>query len=378
MNQLLIGQEIIDIGLEGTSPILKFNKWGGECNIRLLANLTGFHLKPDANKIDAESDNILIRYLPAREGFSECGGLDMIITFTARPTSNRILFDLDAKNTIMYHQPSLKERIKVGERQGRHIVASVTDTEAKSNSGILLTEAPLHAINSVAFYHSSKSHLIKSVADGEKYKIGKIGQLFSYPFASWSIEGSKLVFTINQGLLDTATYPLILRPYGDTFGYVTAGSENTSGNTDIFVSGCESFTGVAGSGVTFHISTRDSTQDGYIQGAVYDNSSPEALVANAYTAGIAVTVNAQHWVSGAFVGVATFAAATYWLCSNRDTDEVRDYFDWTSGGATYENQAYGTWPATIAMGHDWTARKFSHYVTVTPSAAAYIPKVIFL
>ena len=373
MNQLLIGNEIVDIGVDGTTPFFTINKWGKECSIELAFNLLNLTPSVLGSSIVAESisHKLEFRVVPPEEGFSQLGGFDLFITFKSRPPTNKISFDYNAKLVNAYLQPSLTEEVHVGDKHGKNIVGTTTPTETRSTTGRILDERPIHVVNSLAFYHSTKSKSFYTPADVLKYSGGKIGHLYSYPHAGWSISGNKIILTIDQNWLDTSTYPLVLLPYGTNFGFENAGASATSGNAGAFLAGCETCTGVAGTGASMTTCALDAGADGNEKLAVYDNASPHALIANAFVTRL-INSTTKADLTQNFVSAPTFTAATYWIAFDSDTDAVQNYFDTTTGGATYDTCAYADFPpATFNMGHDWTARKFRMWVTMAAGGAIY-------
>ena len=66
------------------------------------------------------------------------------------------------------------------------------------------------------------------------YTTGQIGMLYRMNltgangvtgYGDWSIVGSNFILTLNN--ISNMTYPIVISPAGDTFGYTTAGASET-------------------------------------------------------------------------------------------------------------------------------------------------------
>jgi hypothetical protein len=382
MPQLQIESEIIDIGVEGTSPYFKINRWGKECSIDFQFNLLALNPVQIGNSVVAENTKYKIEFKssPIDPQFNETGGLDMIITLKSKPPSNQFPLNCNLNGVKSYHQPPMAQLYKVGDSYMDSWVSSVTDSEVLNGKGIVVvTRDTPYATNSICFYRD-KPATYKSLDEADKYRAGIIGVLWrkraiaangDWTWANWSIQGDKIILTVDQNFLDTKPYPIILAT--STFGYTTTPTANsTSGNANDIVSSSLAYMGAAGTGVSMSGWYR-SDSGANVQMGLYDTASPANYITNSSTDNVAAQVGSYALKTANFTIAPTFTAINLYLCCNfANADTGWKFNNGDAGtGQIYASSTFGTWPATIASWSTYgtTVRLFGIYVTYTPAAA---------
>jgi hypothetical protein len=223
-------------------PRLTFGAWD-ECQIVLTldSNVTGNIANSLTENADGSlsvgNNNFGFWYNPTnvKEGFNDEGGMDFILTLKKKPGNvYQLPFTYNHTLVTAYFQPPLtQEQIDAGDQQ------------------------PDYVTNSIAFYHATQSG---NYIGGKNYATGKVGHLYRLratdssatpktTWCDWSLAGDIITLTVPPTFLNTATYPVIIAPVGDTFGFLTAG-----GSTRILM-------------------TQDGTPTTYLQGSLFTAGS---------------------------------------------------------------------------------------------------------
>ena len=174
------------------SPEIKVGKWNNESwlsltptsgTLAIMGTFTNSSL--NENVVLAENSNMAIAGRPTEPAIdlNELGGLDYIITYKTLPSSNTLSYTFDSQSVNAYLQHPLNEEIVPDDE-----IATVTETDAYDINGKLMTHRPDYVVNSIVFYHNSKS--------GNGYKDGKIGNLYrmkavdaigNWAWADWGV-----------------------------------------------------------------------------------------------------------------------------------------------------------------------------------------------
>jgi len=246
-------------------PVLKLNRWGGECFLKLRfgdRQIKEKSCRLEENKVKWETKDFSFHFYPLKPKTvvikhpqtgevlvpvqNELGGLELEIILKKKPIINQVSFNIESQGLKFYYQPPLHPE---------H--STWIDT---NGDGIANRLCPQNVVGSYAVYHATKTNLHRGKKDAEKYKAGKAFHIYR-PLATdsagnqtWcnlhiSETKGKLTITIPQEFLDKAFYPVNIDP---TFGYTTLGLQydtlNLGSSEDAFITGqCDTCpeTGVA-------------------------------------------------------------------------------------------------------------------------------------
>ena len=342
-------ESFVELNLVGGGSIARFNK-------ATLANGT----------VTTENKYLKLEYkaVEQKAGFNEFGGVDYKITVKQPTGLNTITFTYNHQACNAYLQPPL--------------------TQAEIDAG---ATRPDYAVNSIAFYHDTKGGAVTQAQVDIGLTTGKIGHLYrmqvtdannNQTWADWGFGGgqSQITLTIPQAFLDSAVYPLVIAPVGDTFGYTTAGLSVWSATANYMFSSYDTYTGAVGDGTSMSIYGAYRDVSGVkVQCAVYDNATaPANLITNAVTDQITINSTTPQWWTGNFSSAPSFSDLAYRLFYNNDGGgggTWRMNYDSTAGGSDYyKDQAFGTMPATATLGQGWLGTAVnSIYVTYEPAAS---------
>jgi len=200
----LSGGDKVEIGDKEAvdfKPHLKFNRWGGECFIKMGLPTTekvtpiveAGKVKWIGNKVDAHL------YPLEPTTMNELGGFEFEIVLKEKPATNEIVFDFEAQGLRFSYQPPL--------------------TQQEIDAGNV---SPDNVVGSYAVYHIAKKN--------NQYGTGKAFHLYrpqaedAYGKKVWCglsidryIDPTSMVITVPQTFLDEATYPVTIDPdLGDT------------------------------------------------------------------------------------------------------------------------------------------------------------------
>jgi hypothetical protein len=345
----------------------------------------------NANIATANSNySLSVKPTEPKEGFNDLGGIDLVFTLNQKlvtPPSSFIFTFGDGIGVTGYHQPSLLDLgYKDGWSDEFKDTITVTETDILGTkltkirqTPISYIHCPVHVVNSIAFYADGKSGDY-SLLGGKDYKAGKVGHLYrmqaidshsNMAFMDWSIVSGNLVLNDTTGFLQTAEYPVIIQPLGDTFGYGTPGALST---TQAYIVYQSVVAGTAGTGTSMSASIADAdwVDSEWWQMGVYTKSGTTfTLLSNGTTTRGLDGANTQHWQSQDFTAAPTFTATNYSLvgCSSLTDAGILFYYDTVAGQSTGTEGTQTECPASFSSSDSVTNRKYSIYVTYTPSAA---------
>jgi hypothetical protein len=220
--------------------------------------------------------------------------------------------------------------------------------------------------------------MVSTVQAATGYTTGQIGMLYRMNltgangvtgYGDWSISGSNFILTLNN--ISNMTYPIVISPAGDTFGYTTiGGSFSALGIVNyITYSFNTTYTGAVGTGTSMSIYAKCIAGSQNAQCAVYNSSN--SLIGN--TGSIAVSSASGQWWSGNFVSNPTLSAVSYNLAFNVSSAFVLPYYNSTSGGYNqHVAQTFGTWPSSISVSYSTFLEQYSIYVTYTAGGGVSI------
>jgi len=356
--------ETVEIGDAATGvfrPHMKFNRWG-ECSIGLgFPGIAAMSQVVNGDTIVAENAGYKLEWSPTPVSslYNEFGGYDWKITLKAKPPTNSFAFAFDSTNVVASHQPVLT---------AQEILFGAT--------------RPDHVVNSIAFFHATKGGTV-SVSDVARgLTTGKIGHWYrmqavdSSPipktaWLDWSLPSANIIRgTIDQNFLNAATYPVVLSPIGDTFGFTTKGGSQGSIENTFWGS---KVTGAAGTGVSISAwlivtTTTHSTKCcvyTYATKTPFTNGDTEAKnLTTAVDGSVVTTFN--------FSVAPTLTAATYGLIpwSISTTGDCKIYYDLTGGTALlYDSRNYNGWPTSYWI--EYADYKISIYCTYTPPVSGW-------
>jgi hypothetical protein len=344
------------------------------------------------SKIDASNSdyNISLKPTGPKDGFNDLGGIDLILTLNQKLATPPESFTFEFGDNIGvtgYHQPSLLDQgYKSGWSDEFKDEITVTETDVIGTKLTRIRQAPIsyihcpvHAVNSIAFYADGKSGNY-SLLGGKDYKAGKVGHLYRMQaidahshsaYMDWSIVSGNLVLKDTTGFLQTAEYPVIIQPLGDTFGYNSPGALST---TQAYIVYQSVVAGAAGTGTSMSASIADAdwVDSEWWQMGVYTKSGTTfTLLSNGTTTRGLDGANTQHWQSQDFTAAPTFTATDYSLvgCSSNTDAGILFYYDTVAGQSTGTEGTNDSCPASFTSSDSVTNRKYSIYVTYTPSAA---------
>jgi hypothetical protein len=340
-------------------PHLKFKAFG-ECEVGIgFPGITSMNPVLAGDTLTAENTNYKFEWLPTSylPPYNEFGGYDWRITLKKKPGSvNTFDFQYDAVNVVAGVQLPL--------------------TIAQINEGCA---RPVYAINSIAFYHASKGGYVSPEDISKGITTGKLLHLYrmlctdalgATAYLDWSIPSTGIIrATINAAFLASATYPVVIAPFGDTFGYTSIGVSTVAGQTDNIRASGDAYTGVAGTAtkMSMYINT---TNAGSIQAGIY-KSADNTLLATTNQMSISASFP-PGWTDLTFASNPTTLAVGYLLGYAVSEATTTIYYD--DGVATnlrvYNSYTWGdawTSPQTWYQGGEY--RKYSITVTVTPGSS---------
>jgi len=333
-------------------------------------------------KITGSDSSISIDYkaTPLKPPYNDAGGLDMIITLKSPPKSNIFPFTYDSQNATAYLQRALTEELKIGQDG----IVMLTETEAYDKDGKVLYHRPEHVVNSIFFDHATKSQWYASQAEADKYKTGQVGFLYrmkatdakgNWVWFNWSLGQGTVIGTIDHKFLDSAVYPVIIGPVGDTFGYTTAGGSdaNTAANRLRGVLG----TPAGGDGTVDSITVWAYNGGGNINfKPVLVLQSSLAIVANGVgNVGVISTSKAEYTATYTIKPSVTNGVA-YYVCVVAENNYDRIYYNSVAGGHILSDTTNSyTTPTDPTDGTPTADFKLSIYATYTPGGGVVAPTV---
>ena len=334
-------------------PAIEIQHFNNEAGIRLGLDGVVGNLFPTMTGANLTAGNNAFGFewlaTAPKEGFSEDGGVDWIITLKQKPPTNSLSFTYNSTLVSAFLQPPL--------------------TPEEIAEGII---RPDYVVNSIAFYRSDvTSALYPSSALSSKYRTGKIGHLYrmqvkgSTVWADWSLAGNQITLSLPQAFLDTAIYPIVIGPVGDTFGFTTPGATSEWWDPDEMHG--YRFTAPANMGTADNI-TLYSRDSGELRKGVIVLQSTLNIVTDGVSNPITLPTDAA-WVSAAFATPPTLSSNTdYVLASVGNASSV---LYWDTGTTNYglrdATNSYTT--PTNPTDATLNSNKYSIYVTYTPGSS---------
>jgi len=345
--------EKVRIGSAGNefSPVIRFNRWN-ESYVEL--NLIGGGQAAKFNSssivdgvVTAENQWFKLEYseVGVKPGWNELGGVDYVITLKKYPGLNSVGFTYNHQKCNAYLQPPL--------------------TQAEIDEGAV---RPDHVVNSIAFYGDPEQA-------NNSYKTGKIGHLYrlrvtdalgAQTWADWGFGGgqSQITLTIPQAFLNAATYPVVIAPVGDTFGYTSEGGTEweTPSYADVYGS---VFAGVAGTITVLSLYIFERDWEAYLSMAVYQESDYSLIdTSETYTG----TELAYKWIHLDVNTGAQITAQDYLLALR--SNQISFFYDLFIGDhATMYGVEGEEWPDPF-VADDTGTMKISIYCTYTAGGGA--------
>lgn len=372
--------EIGDINATEFKPHAKLKRWGEECFlcVKPAGDITEiefeiegdkvkskYKIKQNGFEIELESEfyaldpNVVYggekNGKPIQKLQNELGGLEFEIILKRKPSTNKIIFDIETKGLKFYYQPPLiLEEMEYSFR-------------------------PDNVVGSYAVYHNTRTSLHKRQVDAEKYKCGKAFHIYRPRLedadGDWvwgdlniDIESQKLTVTIPQDFLDNAKYP-VHHAAGATFGYETIGGSYESHTNSITGSHFTCPESGTADSITVHCDA--SVDPGNGKCAIYKEGD-DSLV------GPTGEVACSTWDWLAFDFSAPKPDLTnieYWLVLAYNP--ITKYIDYDSNGSGkggYEAFSYNSFPASESLIGE--AREYSIYCTYTPTVAGIVPQAM--
>lgn len=250
-----------------SQPYLKLNKWDSEVSLKVSIpyQISGEGETDEAEeKLVYKANNKQIEFLAKKPEeittkdskgtehkfiVNEEGGVEFNTILETKPESNILEFPLEAKNLDFFYQPPLNE-----ENQDKNLTCTETTCTDKDNN--VVNFRPENVVGSYAVYYKDNKSGDFTQMGGKNYKAGKAFHIYrpkiwdangkevygslsvilnnsegspvnagskesgTSPEILRSAQNDKLVVTIPQSFLDSATYPITVDP---NFGYETPG-----------------------------------------------------------------------------------------------------------------------------------------------------------
>ena len=361
--------EIGNAGVAQFRPHLKFSKWSGECTLALgFPNIISMSPTVSGDMISAENASFAFEWKPTdiKHQFSDEGGYDWKITLKKKPPTNSFSFTYDKTLVTASHQPPL--------------------TAEEVLEGCF---RPAHVVNSIAFYHETKRPFHPSLTEAHKYGTCKVGHLYAMlatdavgktDWFGWDLPSAGVIKgSLSQTFINTAIYPVVIEPVGDTFGFTTIGGSSLETG---YFGGSEETTVGAGTATAISLyATTDLPKGTAVGAAIYsdDHANNKPNVRLAVDSGNVAPPDSPTWVV-INISCALAASTSYWLCFASDGD-IFYYYDTVSGYTRiyghHQKDSFETWddPWGTVSGTT-TSRRTSIYVTFTPSGGGSFTQAV--
>ena len=217
--------EIGDVTSTNFVPIIRLTRWNEECELsfdcgeRQLSSAQVLD-----NSVIWETPFFTFKYYLKDED-----NFEYEIVLKVKTSRNFWIFPLQLENLVAYHQPPLTREFTPED------CVELSETHVILKGSLMEINRPTNVVNSIAFYHKTRTNMHKSVEDAEKYQTGKAFHLYrpecvdadgKRTWGDFTLDANgNVVMTIPQDFLDTAKYPVTIDP---TFGYTGNGA--TGGN----------------------------------------------------------------------------------------------------------------------------------------------------
>jgi len=372
--------EIGDIDSPDFQPHLKFKKWGGECIIGLrFPGISSLSPTVSGEKITAGNPDYNFEWkpVPMEQGFNEEGGFDWKIIYNIKPSTNHIDFAYNAVNVEALHQIPMNQEHPSGWSNWFNCDVISTETEVRRVSdNVLLASRPIHTVNAIVFLRN-KPPIYTNQTDADKYRFGIVGTLFRMQctdssavpktaWADWSVSGNTIVLTIDQTFLNTATYPVIIAPIGDTFGYtsITGAASATYSTPDLM----GQIGTPASSGTVDSVSAYVESAQGNMKGIVVLDSALTILT-NGVTPAYEISSSGAAWRTAPYSTKPSVTAATaYDACYILDNAATYYYVTGGSGNQRLADASNNYTTPTDPTDGTRSTTRFCIYATYTPAA----------
>jgi hypothetical protein len=269
-----------------SKPRFAFSHFNGEVKATFLPNVAGIYLPAQKDEVITFAGNEIgfgIRQAKTGSAFNEHGGFDLELLLKTRPKSNILPFSFDSTNLVPFHQPELTAKEKA-----------------------MGAVRPAYVVNSIAWYHSSRGGCVskRDIDNGittgkafHQYAMQMVDAKGATAWAGWFLNGtSEIWLVLDEKLLAEGTYPILVKPVGDTFGYTSVGASNTQTNN------ATSDVGAAHK----HLAVTGDTITGFSAYASRGAYSATALSMAAYT--VVTGLPAARLAEGVAIGVDTTPA----------------------------------------------------------------------
>jgi hypothetical protein len=338
-------------------PEVKLRRWGDETYIKVsYPDFVPTDPKQGESKLKWGNENKEVHLYQKKVG--EANAFEFEIVLKEKPATNKIVFNIETKGLVFYYQSELTQ-------------------EEKDEGNI----RPENVVGSYAAYHETQGKLLKTKAEGEKYKTGKAFHIYRpwiedaeghWVWGELHIDKNILTVTIPQDFIDNAVYPVRVDP---TFGKTDIGGTEGFGQIDHNNVRTTKYTLTeAGTitSVTLYTQVEDDpgAEGLNVKLLVYENDAgdnPEDKLAAG--GGVAVP-DVRTWVTDTLTASYEAAADDYHLAfaHDGDADDKMEYW-WDDGGDAdqthYDNWTYCNEPATAAMDANQQQRAVSIYATYT-------------
>jgi hypothetical protein len=311
--------------------------------------------------------------IPPKVEFNEYGGIDYVMTIKRKTSYNTINFTYSPTNCAAYFQPPLTSEFTAGWSDEFQCEIAVTETDVtRVSDGVILVHRPDYVVNSIAFNHSSKGGAVTQTDADRGITTGKIGHLYRLKvtdssvipkttWADWLLNGNVITLTIPLAFLQTATYPVVIAPVGDFFGYNTDGKTSVASSTDNITTfkATPAFAGTT-SKISAYIA---STNTNHVKTALYDGTALQSPQSGE----IHVDTTATWWDFDVSIGITAKEYNIAYFYDGSVTWLTR-YYDNAAGAGNLYALAYGSFPNPASW--TGTTRDYSIYCTYTPTGGA--------
>ena len=348
--------EIGDVTSTNFVPIIRLTRWNEECELsfdcgeRQLSNAQVLD-----NSVVWETPFFTFKYYQKDED-----NFEYEIVLKVKPSRNFWIFPVQLENLVAYHQPPLTREFNAED------CVELSETHVILKGSLMEINRPTNVVNSIAFYHKTRTNMHKSVEDAEKYQTGKAFHLYrpecvdadgKRAWGDFTLDANgNVVMTIPQDFLDTAKYPVSIDP---TFGYTSIGG--SSGNSTANYIRGSLFT-LSENGTVTNINVYLDTATGNVKLAIY-NSALNKIWADDTGQAINAGWNTK---SGLSVPINT---GDYWLLwKNSASGTYYRYDTGASNQGLYGAHAYATAYPTSFTPDGYQTRMYSVYATYTAGA----------
>jgi hypothetical protein len=377
----------------GTSQFISrmlFGAWDDECLIDLqMEDITGNLGKATLTGtgenalITVENNAWKLEYYPvsSSSGMNEFGGIDYKMTLKRRTLYNTLNFTFNPTNCVAYHQPPLTLEFQNGWNEEFQCEVAVTETDVtRVSDGQVLVHRPDYVVNSIVFYHASKGGAVTQTDADRGLTTGIVGALYrmkvtdavgNTSWFDWMLSGTnQITGSISQTFLNSAIYPVIISPVGDTFGFGDiTGTSNRAGNGDYILGGSFAATADGTANSISWYNKSGTYDDGPFRFAIYNDDTSDSYMQQTSDSSGTEPVDDWNTLTLNAAQPSIVSGTNYWLCFWGEEYSVlylstggRDMADTTT--------AYpGSMPANLTAFGGISTDKYCVYCTYTPAAS---------